>query len=216
MTFDLDLYLSGICLYCVRFPTCIEKPGTIFRAVNMRQTSCTTCRDSARLWFAWRRSWHCLDWFPQSLLSCHGVLQRRRAGNSVCCFKNVPTWWLCMCDTLPSVSSQRVFVLLSMLSGEIYLRLKPHLVVEISSDIVTEHCCQVCVLSMMFCHSDCQPCADMVSDCAIRKLLWVPRGLTPLPQAIVGYKKYSLHLIFTFYLNRDTTVIELFPVLVFQ
>ena len=29
-----------------------------------------------------------------------------------------------------------------MLSGEIYLRLKPYLVVEISSDIVTEHCCQ--------------------------------------------------------------------------
>ena len=44
---------------------------------------------------------------------------------------------------------------LSMLSGEIYLRLKPYLVVKISSDIVTEHCCQVCVLSMMFCRSDC-------------------------------------------------------------
>ena len=43
--------------------------------------------------------------------------------------------------------------LLSMLSSEIYLRLKPYLVVKISSDIVTEHCCQVCVLSMMFCRS---------------------------------------------------------------
>ena len=54
-----------------------------------------------------------------------------------------------------------------MLSGEIYLRLKPYLVVKISSDIVTEHCCQVCVLSMMFCRSDCRLCADMVvSDCA--------------------------------------------------
>ena len=40
--------------------------------------------------------------------------------------------------------------LLLMLSGEIYLRLKPYLVVKISSDIVTKHCCQVCVLSMMF------------------------------------------------------------------
>ena len=37
-----------------------------------------------------------------------------------------------------------------MLSGEIYLRLKPYLVVKISSDIVTEHCCEVCVLSIMF------------------------------------------------------------------
>ena len=43
--------------------------------------------------------------------------------------------------------------LLSIFSGEIYLRLKPYLVVKISSDIVTKHCCQVCVLSMMFCRS---------------------------------------------------------------
>ena len=43
--------------------------------------------------------------------------------------------------------------LLSMLSGEIYRRLKPYLVVKISSDIVTEHCCHVCVLSMTFCRS---------------------------------------------------------------
>ena len=28
------------------------------------------------------------------------------------------------------------------------------------------------------------------------------------------YEKYSLHLIFTFYLNRDTSVTELFPVVV--
>ena len=37
------------------------------------------------------------------------------------------------------------------------------IVVKISSDIVTEHCCQVCVLSMMFCRSDCRLCADRVS-----------------------------------------------------
>ena len=58
---------------------------------------------------------------------------------------------------------------LSMLSGEIYLRLKPYLVVKISPDIVTKHCCQACVLSMMFCRFDCRQCADMVSDCAIRE-----------------------------------------------
>ena len=101
-----------------------------------------------------------------------------------------------MRDTLPSVSSQRVFVLLSMLTGEIYLRLKSHVIVKISSHIVTEHCCRVCVLSTMFCRSDCRSCADMVSDCRIRKVLGVPRGLTPLRQANVGYEKYSLHLIF--------------------
>ena len=73
---------------------------------------------------------------------------------------------------------------LSMLSGEIYLRLKPYLVVKISHDIVTKHCCQVCVLSMMFCRSDCRQCADMVSDCAIRethrRTMWF--DLTPAGQ----------------------------------
>ena len=146
-------------------------------------------------------------------LSCFGAAGQE---TSVCRFKSVPTLWLC-----GPIDAARIFVLLSsllsMLSGEIYLRLKLYLVVKISSDIVTEHCCQVCALSMMFCRSDCRLCADMVvSDCAtqIRKLA-VPRGLT-LRQANVGYEKYYLHLIFPFYLNRDTSVLELFPVAVFQ
>ena len=151
------------------------------------------------------------------------LLRSRRAGNQrmslqKCAnFVIVRTDWR-MRGTL--VSSQNRFVLLSsllsMLSGEIYLRLKPYLVVKISSDIVTEHCCQVCVLSMMFCRSDCRLCADMVvSDCATIRKLAVPRGLT-LRQANVGYEKYYLHFIFPFYLNRDTSVLELFPVAVFQ
>ena len=49
----------------------------------------------------------------------------------------------------------------------------------------------------------------------IRKLLAVPRGLT-LRRANMGYEKYYLYLISTFYLNRDTSVLELFPVVVFQ
>ena len=108
--------------------------------------------------------------------------------------------------------------LLAMLSGEVYLRLKPYLVVQISSDILTEHCCHVCVLSMVFCRSDCR--LNMVSDCAIRetprRTMWfdVP-GLTELRQANVGYKNSS-HFIFKFYINRDTSVLELFHVVVFQ
>ena len=85
-------------------------------------------------------------------------------GTSVCRFKSVPTWWLLgLICAVPErsamqggLSPARVFVLLSCVSGEIYLRLKPYLVVKISFDIVTEHCCQVCILSMMFCCSDCQ------------------------------------------------------------
>ena len=37
--------------------------------------------------------------------------------------------------------------------------LKPYLVVRIASDVLTEHCCQVCILAMMFCRSDCRLCA---------------------------------------------------------
>ena len=48
-------------------------------------------------------------------------------------------------------------------SGAIHLRSKSYLVVKISSDIVSELCCQVWVLSM-FCRSDFRLCADMVSD----------------------------------------------------
>ena len=54
--------------------------------------------------------------------------------------------------------------------GAIYLRSKSYLVFKISSDIMTKHCCQVCVLSMMFCRSDSRLCADMVSDGTIGKL----------------------------------------------
>ena len=55
----------------------------------------------------------------------------------------------------------------------------------------------------------------VLSDCAVT---WVPRGMTQLRQANVGnyMKKYFLHLIFTFYLNTDASVITFFPVVVFQ
>ena len=82
-------------------------------------------------------------------------------------FKSVPTWWLCgpIGACAARLSPARIFVLLSssllMPSGEIYLRLKPYLVVEIASDVLTEHCCQVCVLAMMFCRSDCRLCVGM-------------------------------------------------------
>ena len=96
------------------------------------------------------------------MISYHWVLWSRMSGTSVCRFKSVPTWWLRgpikrMRGMLFSSQSTRVviseFVLFSMLSGEIWDWMQPYLVVKISSDIVTEHCYQVCVLSMMFCRS---------------------------------------------------------------
>ena len=130
----------------------------------------------------WRRSWHCCIWdcFPspfQDMQRCVVEEQGREPANvasKVCQLE-----WLhgpinACANTL--VSSLRALrpdteyscCYRSMLSGEIYLRLKPHLVVRISSNIVTEHCCQVCVLSIMFCRSDSRLCADMVvSDCTI-------------------------------------------------
>ena len=106
-----------------------------------------------------------------------------------CCvfrFKSVPTWWLCgpIGACAARLSPARIFVLLSssllMPRGEIYLRLKPYLVVKIASDVLTEHCCQVCVLAMIFCRSDCRLCAGHVSDCAITEnssIASVPRVL---------------------------------------
>ena len=49
-------------------------------------------------------------------------------------------------------------------------------------------------------------------SCAIRETL-VPRDVASLRQALGNYlNKYSLPLIFTFHLNGDTSVPELFPV----
>ena len=59
------------------------------------------------------------------------------------------------------ILSRVVSWLFSMFSGEFCLRLKPYLVVRIASDVLTERCCQVCILAMMFCGSDCQLCAVM-------------------------------------------------------
>ena len=77
-------------------------------------------------------------------------------GTSVCRFiKNANFWRLCgsiragvIWFTLSLVSSQTIRVVIDV-SSTIYLRLKPHLV-KISSDIVTEYSCQVCILSMKF------------------------------------------------------------------
>ena len=41
-------------------------------------------------------------------------------------------------------------------SGAIYLRSKSYLVVKVSSNILTDHLYQVCVLPMKFCRSDCR------------------------------------------------------------
>ena len=106
-------------------------------------------------------------------------------------------------------------VLFSMFRGEFCLRLKPYLVVKIAPDVLTEHCCQVCVLDMMFCRPGCV-LACAVSQETPRNQRTTCFGLLTLRQANMGYEKYSLHLIFTFYLNRDTSVLELFPVVVFK
>ena len=157
---------------------------------------------------------------------------------SVCPFKSVPTWVIAnrLADARQAhlsswrlaypilsypIPSRVVSWLFSMFSGEFCLRLKPYLVVKIASDVLTEHCCQVYILAMMFCRSGCRLCAGMCGK-------WLRNqgnssyqhttcfGLLTLRQANMGYEKYFLHLIFTFYLNRDTSVLELFPVVVFQ
>ena len=93
------------------------------------------------------------------MISCQWGLRSHGVGTSVCRFNSVPTWWLwgpiSACAARHSAARVLVLLLSSLLSmlSEIYLRLKPYVVVKISSDIVTEHCCQICILSMMFCRS---------------------------------------------------------------
>ena len=90
------------------------------------------------------------------MISYHWVLWSRMSGTSVCRFKSVPTWWLRgpikILQPKYSCCYQRVcFRCLAVKS--IWDWMKPYLVVKISSYIVTEHCCQVCVLSMIFCRA---------------------------------------------------------------
>ena len=101
-----------------------------------------------------------LDCFPGPFVSMQTECSRGvGGGTSVSRFiKNANFWRFCgsiracvIRFTLSPISSQSIRVVIDV-SGTIYLRLKPHLV-KISSDIVTEYSCQVCILSMMFCRS---------------------------------------------------------------
>ena len=98
-------------------------------------------------------------WFYAT--ECCGAVGREPAcvASKVC---QLGDWedWLSTC--VARYSPARVLVLLLSTDQVCYRCLalksiwdwmKPYLVVKISSDIVTEHCCQVCVLSMMFCRS---------------------------------------------------------------
>ena len=75
---------------------------------------------------------------------------------------------------------------------------------------MTNYCCQVCVLSrMLIVLPPRLPAVCMVSGNL--NTTWFDLN-TPTGQHGKWYEKYSLHLIFTFYLNRDTSVTELFTV----
>ena len=110
------------------------------------------------------------------------------------------------------------FVLLSMPfnqhSGAIYLKSKSYLVVKnilrYSDRTLLSSMRSVCdVLPLRL------PAVCWHGKWLHHRETWVPRGLTSLWQRGEWYEKYSLHLVFTFYLNRDTSVLELFPVVVF-
>ena len=137
---------------------------------------------------------------------------------------------ICACATDTRIQPEYP-VLFSMFSGEFCLRLKPYLVVEIAPmywpNIAVKYA------FWLWCFA--APIAGCVLACAVSQepayhVFWQTPGVLTLPvygavwcfdlltlrQANMGYEKYSLHLIFTFYLNRDASVLELFPVVVFQ
>ena len=91
-------------------------------------------------------------------------------------------------------------------SGAIYLKTMSYLVVKISSDIVTEHYCQVCVLPMMFCRSE--PGCVLTWWVIAQSGTWEPRVLISLRQANVGHDvKNGIPIWFLHYTLTDTSVL---------
>ena len=148
------MYLS---LSCRSFPTWIGKPGVIFSAVvNMQQTSRAGIPPDCAVRLAEKLTLVAFRLFsPAAMISCHWVLWGHRSGTSVCRFKCVPTWWLreLIKRMRGTLFSQSTLVCYRCALKSIWDWMKPYLVVKISSDILTEYCCQVCVLSIMFCRS---------------------------------------------------------------
>ena len=110
-------------------------------------------------------------------------------------------------------------VLFSMFSGEFCLRLKPYLVVKIAP----MYWLNIAVKYAFWLWCFAAPTAGcvlacVVSDCPIRETprTSVPRVLACWHSDRPTWDMKNIHLIFTFYLNRDTSVLELFPVIVFQ
>ena len=119
-------------------------------------------------------------------------------------------------------------------SGAIYLKSKLYSAVEIASDIVTEHGCQVCVLSPTAGSVDSPQAPTCLPRTARASASEQPRGRSVLFKQLnltcmtwvwfhsdrltreMMWKNIHQHLIFTFYLNRDTSVLELFGFIVFQ
>ena len=113
--------------------------------------------------------------FSNHATECIGIVG---VGTSVCLLLVASKvcqlqWTICACATDTRIQPEYP-VLFSMFNGEFCLRLKPYLVVKIAPDVLTEHCCQVCVLVMMFCHPDCRLCAGMCGKSGTS----VPRVLT--------------------------------------
>ena len=80
-----------------------------------------------------------------------------------------------------------------------------------SFDIVTEHCCQVCILSMMFCRSDCRLCAWLViaQSRKLNSMRWF--DFTPTGQH--GWKMiWKVFFTFDFRTNQHNSVLPTFPV----
>ena len=163
----------------------------------------------------------CQGLFPRPFSShateCSGIVGE---GTSVSCFKSVPT--SVIADRLAHarqkrVSCQSILCGFRCLAVKSVLRLKPYLVVKIASDVLTEHCCQICVLAMKICRSDCRLCAGMC-------VKWLRNQETSVLRVLACWTsdrptwdmKNMLYIWFSHFTLRDTSVLELFPVVLFQ
>ena len=124
-------------------------------------------------------------------------------GTSVCRFKSVPT--SVIADRLAHGRQTRVSRV-----GKIRCE-AVNSDVKIASDVLTEHCCQVCVLlAMIFCRSDCRLCSGMCGKwlrnqaVAIRKLLVLAYHVFwPVDTPTGQHGIWKIFLTFDFYIRQQ-------------
>ena len=189
--------------------------GTIFSTVNIRHmTSHTMCWDSPRLWEVGTVAFKTVS--PAPFTPCNGVQWMRRGRNQRVSLQKCANLMIALTNSRMHITDIRV-VLVSMLSSEIWVW---SLIYLLKYPRIYWRNIAVKYAFCVWCFT--APAAGCVAGMCGK---WLRNQETPRSTHIVWFhsdmatgtrEKYSLHLIFTFFLDRDPSMLELFPVVVFQ